>query len=104
MKRIYALIGGTACSLIFDEVGVDFRAIREIGGIQILDERLLIPFKARAFVDLTKRRKNGETVKEDDIKKHRNDVFRLMPLLTAFDKIDVSRSPSICRLTRAMAS
>lgn len=63
---------------------------REIDGIHVLDERLLIPFKARAFVDLTNRREKDEIVKSADIKKHRNDVFRLMQLLTASDRIDVS--------------
>ena len=37
----------------------------------------LIPLKARAWLDLTERKANGERIKEQDIKKHRNDVFRL---------------------------
>ncbi len=46
-------------------------------GIQAADGSALIPLKARAWLDLTARRKRGEIVKGDDIKKHRNDVFRL---------------------------
>lgn len=65
-------------------------ARRPVNGIHVLDESLLIPFKARAFVDLTNRRAKGEIVKGDDIKKHRNDVFRLLQLLTAGQSIDVS--------------
>lgn len=64
---------------------------REIAGVQVLDETLLIPFKARAFVDLTQRRADRDkTVKGDDIKKHRNDVFRLLQLLAPDRPIEVS--------------
>lgn len=60
-------------------------------GVTILDQSILIPFKAKAFLDLTKRRDEGdETVKGDDIKKHRNDVFRLSQLLPGNAKIQVS--------------
>jgi len=41
----------------------------------------LIVLKARAFVDLTKRKNDGEDVDSKDVKKHRNDVFRLNLLL-----------------------
>jgi hypothetical protein len=54
-----------------------------LDGVSILDEKVLIPFKAKAFLDLTKRRADGEDVDTDDIKKHRNDVYRLAQLLTA---------------------
>lgn len=47
----------------------------------VLDELHLIPFKAKAFLDLNERKKRGEHVDSKDIKKHKNDVFRLMQLL-----------------------
>lgn len=50
---------------------------RESRGIVAADAAALIPLKARAWLDLTERKAAGEKVKEDDIKKHRNDVFRL---------------------------
>lgn len=65
-------------------------AKKVIGGVTILDETLLIPFKARAFVDLTARAEAGETGKGTDIKKHRNDVFRLLQLLPGDANIDLS--------------
>ncbi len=37
----------------------------------------LIPLKARAWMDLQARKNAGDQVDEDNIKKHRNDVFRL---------------------------
>lgn len=51
---------------------------RESRGIMAADAAALIPLKARAWLDLTERIAAGGPVKEDDIKKHRNDVFRLV--------------------------
>lgn len=60
-------------------------------GVTILDQSILIPFKARAFLDLTGRRDKGDkTVKGDDIKKHRADVFRLSQLLPGNAVVQVS--------------
>ena len=56
-------------------------ATRELSGVTIIDETLLIPFKARAFLDLTARAQAGENVGSKNIRKHRNDVFRLVQLL-----------------------
>lgn len=50
---------------------------RESCGIMAADGIALIPFKACAWMDLARRKAAGEDVKEKDIKKHRNDVFRL---------------------------
>lgn len=64
---------------------------RTIGDILVLDERLLIPFKARAFVDLSQRKDDGDAnAKGSDIKKHRNDVFRLLQLLPTDQPIEVT--------------
>lgn len=58
-----------------------------INGVPIIDESLLIPFKARAFLDLVERKAKGSKVDGKDIKKHRNDVFRLLQLLPQDQKI-----------------
>ncbi len=54
---------------------------RESRGVMAADATVLIPLKARAWLDLTTRKAKGETIKEVDIKKHRNDVFRLAATL-----------------------
>ncbi|MCC8049260.1 MAG: hypothetical protein LIP10_01200 [Clostridiales bacterium] len=54
-----------------------------IDGIPILKETCLIPFKAKAWLDLTERKAGGEPVDSKNIKKHKNDVFRLGQLITA---------------------
>ncbi len=57
------------------------KARRGIDGISLIDETILIPMKARAFLDLSGRKANGENVDARDIRKHRADVFRLTQLL-----------------------
>lgn len=53
----------------------------ELYGIVLADERVLIPLKVSAYLDLKRRKEAGEEVKGDDIKKHRNDVIRLSVIL-----------------------
>lgn len=54
-----------------------------LDGIPVLKEVCLIPFKAKAWLDLNERKEKGEAVDSKNIKKHKNDVFRLGQLLTA---------------------
>ena len=51
-------------------------------GVTILDAPYLIPFKAKAWIDLSKKKENGESIDERNIGKHKNDIFRLSELLT----------------------
>ena len=52
-----------------------------ISGITVLSAPYLIPFKAKAWMDLSDRKAAGEQVDSKNIRKHRNDVFRLTALL-----------------------
>jgi hypothetical protein len=54
---------------------------REVDGLQIVGAEHLIPMKARAWLDLTARKDTGEHVDSKDVKKHRNDVFRLFAIV-----------------------
>lgn len=49
-----------------------------IDGISVLNAEHIIPFKAKAWLDLTERKANGEHVDSRDIKKHKNDVLELL--------------------------
>lgn len=53
----------------------------EISGVSLVSEACLIPLKARAWLDLTKRKQAGENIDSHDIKKHRADVLRLYQLI-----------------------
>ena len=54
-----------------------------VDGIPVLSSTCLIPFKAKAWLDLKERKLNGDQVGSKNIKKHKNDVFRLAQLITA---------------------
>ena len=54
-----------------------------VDGIPVLSPTCLIPFKAKAWLDLKERKLNGDQVDSKNIKKHKNDVFRLALLITA---------------------
>ena len=58
-----------------------------VDGVTVLDAAYLIPFKAKAWMDLTDRKAAGEHVDSKNIKKHKNDVFRLTELLDPTVKI-----------------
>ena len=52
-----------------------------ISEVTILDAPYMIPFKAKAWLDLSDRKAAGEAVDSKNIRKHKNDVFRLTELL-----------------------
>lgn len=60
---------------------------KTIDDIQIVTPECLIALKAKAFLDLTER--NADT---DKIKKHKNDVFRLAPILIEENRCVVSET------------
>lgn len=59
-----------------------------IDGLPILKAEGLIPMKAKAYIDLLARRKEGTHINSDDINKHKKDVFRLWQLLTPDQKVE----------------
>lgn len=61
-----------------------------VEGIPVLNAECLIPFKAKAWIDLSERKAKGEQVDSKNIRKHKNDVFRLTQLLTADSKQELS--------------
>ena len=68
---------------------------RLIDGLPVLDAEYLIPFKAKAWLDLSQRRDAGERVDDKDIRKHRNDVFRLYQIISLDSRVELS--PDVAR-------
>lgn len=66
--------------------------IIQIEDVPVLNASHLIAFKAKAWLDLTTRQKAGEHVDSKNIKKHKNDVFRLAALLSPGQTIIVPQS------------
>lgn len=60
-----------------------------LSDIAVLSHTYLIPFKAKAWLDLRKRKATGQHVDEKDIRKHKNDVVRLATLLTVTEQCDL---------------
>ena len=48
-----------------------------VQGVSVVGSEHLIPLKARAWLDLTERKKKGEQIDSKSIAKHKNDIFRL---------------------------
>ncbi len=49
-----------------------------IQGLSVLRPEYLVLFKAKAYLDLNNRKENGENVDSRDIKKHKNDILRIL--------------------------
>lgn len=60
-----------------------------VDGVPVVSKDALIQLKARAWMDLSDRREQGENVKGDDIKKHIKDVIRFFSTLTADDSCEL---------------
>jgi hypothetical protein len=58
-----------------------------IDGVHVANQPALICLKVRAFLNNTERKKEGQFVHEEDITKHRNDVIRLVALISGDLKI-----------------
>jgi hypothetical protein len=61
-----------------------------VGGVTTLRPEALIPLKMAAWLDLSRKKNEGTPVDSGDIKKHRNDVFRLFSLLSEDTRVSVS--------------
>ena len=60
---------------------------KTIDGISVLGAEYIIPFKMYAWLDLRMRKSQGEHVNDRDLKKHKNDIFRLLPIINDEEKI-----------------
>lgn len=61
-------------------------------GLRIANPESLICLKAKAFLDLQKRKDNGEDIPEKEIRKHKLDIFRIAALQTADDNYNLPES------------
>lgn len=60
---------------------------RIVDGLSVLDEKYLIPFKAKAWCELTARREKGEVGNARHIRKHYRDVYHLLMLLPPNERV-----------------
>ncbi len=65
----------------------------ELQGVQVLDKFSLIVLKAKAYISNLARKQAGNKVQQDDIDKHKKDVYRLSFLLDEQkDSIELSEN------------
>jgi hypothetical protein len=62
------------------------------GGLPVLAPEYIIPLKARAWIDLLTRSGSGDQIDQKNIKKHKNDILRLYPLLSKGNEIALSNA------------
>ena len=71
-------------AILLDDVYYDFlrTGVTVSDGISILDAAHLIPLKAKAWLNLRECKAQSSPVDSNDIRKHRNDILRLLGLLS----------------------
>lgn len=55
--------------------------MKVIDGFSVISVETLVLFKIKAWLDLSNRKLQGENIDSSDIKKHKNDIFRLSTLI-----------------------
>ena len=75
----------------------------EVGGVSTLDAVHLMPLKMRAHIDLAARHAAGQHINGADLKKHRKDVFRLLVLASAGERVELveKRAKDVARFIDA---
>ena len=63
---------------------------RTVDSYSVIDIETAILFKMKAWLDLIERKKAGEKVDSKNIKKHKNDVFRLLANVTPAGRIETA--------------
>ncbi|VAW29026.1 hypothetical protein MNBD_BACTEROID07-728 [hydrothermal vent metagenome] len=58
-------------------------------GVHLANIETLVCLKARAFIDMSTRKANGEIIDDRNIRKHRMDVFRMAVMLPAENTFDL---------------
>ena len=75
------------------------RSREDVDGLPVATPACLIVLKARAWLDLTERREAGQRVDGKNIRKHRDDVFKLSQLLVEGEHVALRAGP-LADLTR----
>ncbi|MGN1026134.1 MAG: hypothetical protein ACI4P4_06990 [Faecousia sp.] len=76
-------------AILLNDAYYDFllQGRRIVDGLSVLDEKYLIPFKAKAWCELTAHRKNGKEGNSRHIRKHYRDVYHLLMLLAPRERV-----------------
>ncbi len=76
------LVSSLSAILLDEKYYAFLRAgVRLVDNVSVIDSEHLVPLKARAWLDLKEREAAGQKIDSKDIRKHRNDVFRLYQIV-----------------------
>lgn len=68
---------------------------RNIDGLSVLEAPHVLLFKVKAYLDLLARKEAGDTIDSKNVKKHKNDVFKLASILDPGRSSKISIGQSI---------
>ncbi len=63
---------------------------RTVDGYSLIEMETVILFKIKAWLDMKERKQSGEDIDTKNIKKHKNDVFRLLANVSPTSRIEPS--------------
>jgi len=75
-----------------DYYGLLLKGKRVIEDLVVLSNTYLIPYKAKAWLDLSQRKDSGFNVSEGDIRKHKNDIVRLASILKESERCELPKA------------
>lgn len=62
---------------------------RTVEGYSVIEIETVILFKIKAWIDMKQKKENGENIDSKNIKKHKNDIFRLLANVTPSGQIEI---------------
>ena len=86
------LSGFSAILMDDDFYNYSVKHSREIYSLQTLDKEALIVLKAKAYLNNRKRKKEGHQVHQEDIDKHKKDIYRLSYLFSGVERFEIEDS------------
>ena len=86
-----SIISLSAILLNDDYYDLLVRSRRVIDSISLIELETVILFKIKAWLDLKKRKEEGDDVDTKNIRKHKNDVFRLLANVSPTSRIKTSQ-------------
>jgi len=63
---------------------------RTVNGYSVIEIETIILFKIKAWLDMKERKEAGEKVDSKNIRKHKNDIFRLLANVTPSTKVETA--------------
>ena len=79
-------------AILLNDVYYDslIKSKRTVKGLSVIEIETLILFKIKAWLDLIKRQETGERVDSRNIRKHRNDIFRLLASVVPSSRVETA--------------